>query len=89
MHALTIRTIHDVAYDRGEDYDPAVMDDVPDLLADLTIGQNAAPPIEAPSLYDRRRARARERRDALAAVPEWLTASDLAEPLVGIHGELV
>lgn len=89
MHTLTIRAMHDVAYERGEDFDPAVMADLPDVMAGLALSERAAMPVEAPSLYDRRRARDRRRREALAAVPAWLTANDLVEPLLGVHGELV
>lgn len=89
MLTMSVRTMHDVAYERGEDYDPALMGDAPRMAAELTLGAQAGPPIEAPSAYERRRARARERRAALDGVPEWLSAEDLVEPLIGVHGELV
>jgi hypothetical protein len=89
MPTMSIRTMHDVAYERGEDYDPALIGDVPEMAAELALGDQAGLPIEAPSLYDRRRRRARERRAALEGVPEWLSVDDLVEPLVGVHGELV
>lgn len=88
MQTMSVRTMHDVAYERGEDYDPALMTDTA-LVEELALGHRAGLPIEAPSPYDRRRARARERRAALGDVPEWLSADDLVEPLVGVHGELV
>lgn len=89
MQTLNIRAMHDVAYERGEDFDPAVMADMPDVLEGLAMSERAELPVEAPSAYDRRRARERQRRRRLAAVPAWLTATDLVEPLVGVHGELV
>ena len=81
--------MHDVAYERGEDYDPALLGDIPAMAAELALGAQAALPVEAPSEYDRRRARRRERRHALEAVPAWLEASDLTEPLTGVHGALI
>ncbi|MCP9491549.1 MAG: hypothetical protein MSC31_16990 [Solirubrobacteraceae bacterium MAG38_C4-C5] len=86
---MSVRTMHDVAYERGEDYDPAALGDVPRMAAELTLGAQAGLPIEAPAPYDRRRRRARERRAAQDGVPEWLEASDLVEPLLAVHGELV
>jgi len=93
MQTLSIRAMHDVAYERGEEFDPALLGDVPTMAAELALGEHAGLPIEGPSAYDRRRARDRERR--AAAVPQWLEASDLAQSLLGldggrlVHGELV
>lgn len=89
MQTMSIRAMHDVAYERGEEFDPALIGDVPTMAAELSLGHQAGLPIEAPSPYDRRRRWARERRQALDGVPEWLEAADLVEPLVGVHGEIV
>jgi hypothetical protein len=89
MQTMSIRAMHDVAYERGEELDPALMGDVPTMAAELSLGHQAGLPIEAPSPYERRRRARRERRRAMDAVPEWLEVGDLVEPLGGIHGELV
>lgn len=77
-----------LAFERGEEYDPALAPS-PDLMAELAATAVAGRPVEAPSAYERRRRRERERREALAGVPEWFSVEDLLEPPVGIHGELV
>lgn len=89
MPTLTIRAMHDIAYERGEDYDPAAISDAASMAADLQLGRHAGLPVEAPSAYDRRRAQDRARREALAGVPGWLTAKDVLARPAGVHGELI
>ncbi|MDQ3647587.1 MAG: hypothetical protein M3433_03195 [Actinomycetota bacterium] len=89
MHTLSTRDLTALAYERGEEFDPALTPS-PALVAELSLGQVAARPIEAPGPYERRRRRRRERRQAQAGVPEWFSAEDLFErPLGVVHGELV
>lgn len=82
------RSMMALAYERGEDYDPALAPG-PALIEELALGQRAGRPIEAPSPYERRRRRERERREARACVPGWFSVDDLLERPVGMHGELV
>ena len=86
MHTLSTRDLTALAYERGEEFDPA-MAPSPAVVAELSLGSLAMRPIEAPSPYERRRER--EGRRALSGVPEWLSAEDLLERPVGVHGELV
>jgi hypothetical protein len=88
MHTLSTRTLHDLAYDRGEEYDPALTP-TPALMEELSLTDRAERPIEAHSPYERRRRRERERREAEALVPDWFALDDLFERPVGVHGELV
>jgi len=88
MQTLSIRAMHDVAYERGEEFDPALAP-TPALVEELELGHQAQRPIEALSPYELRRERERERREALALVPDWFSIEDLLERPAGIHGELV
>ena len=88
MHTVSVRTMQDLAYERGEEFDPSLFVSSDGLLEGLSLASVAAPIVEAPSEYDRRRRNARERRHALRSIPAWFEAQDLA-PLEHIHGELV
>src|ERR1035437_9419995 len=75
MHTLSTRTLSALAYDRGEDYDPA--DPVcPDLLEALSLVEQARPVIGEDGPYERARQRQRERRQA-DGIPDWFSAEDL------------
>jgi hypothetical protein len=75
MHTLSTRTLSALAYDRGEEYDPA--DPVaPDLLEALSLMERARPIIGEDGPYDRARQRQRERRQA-NGIPAWFSAEDL------------
>lgn len=87
MHTVSVRTMQDLAFERGEEFDPSLFAS-DGLLEGLSLASIAAPIVEAPSEYDRRRRNARERRRALRSIPAWFEAQDLA-PLEHIHGELV
>ena len=63
MHTPSTRILSALAYDRGEDYDPA--DPVcPDLLEALLLVEQARPVIGEDGPYERARRRRRERRQA-------------------------
>ena len=87
MHTLSLSTIQDLAYERGEEFDPALFAS-PALIEDLALVGGAGSIVEAPSKYERRRRYERERRRALASVPEWLEAQDLGA-LEAVTGEVV
>lgn len=75
MHTLSTRTLSALAYDRGEEYDPA--DPVaPNLLEALSLMERARPIIGEDGPYDRARQRRRERRQA-NGIPAWFSAEDL------------
>ena len=75
MHTLSTRTLSALAYDRGEEYDPA--DPVaPHLVETLSLMERARPIVGEDGPYDRARQRQRERRE-LAAIPAWFSAEDL------------
>ena len=88
MRTLSTRTMAALAYERGEEFDPALTA-TPALVDELATWQRAGMPVEAPSPYERRRARERERRQEVSAVPEWFSLQDLVERPVGVLGELV
>ena len=88
MHTVSIRTMQDLAYECGEEFDPALFAPSEGLVEGLALVGAAAPLVEAPSEYERRRRYARDRRHALRSVPEWLEAQDLVA-LPSVHGELV
>jgi hypothetical protein len=75
MHTLSTRTLSALAFDRGEEYDPA-MSVAPDLLDTLALIEHAAPVLGEEGPYERARRRARERRQ-LNEIPEWFSAEDL------------
>jgi hypothetical protein len=82
----------ELAYERGEEFDPSLWLS-PALCDHLAAAERARRPVAAPSAYERRRRRERQRREAFARVPGWFSAGDLAEPACGdgrlIHGEPV
>jgi hypothetical protein len=61
MHTLSIRTLSALAYDRGEEYDPAEPV-APDLLEALSLVEQARPVIGEDGPYELARQRQRERR---------------------------
>jgi len=75
MHTPSTRTLSALAFDRGEDYDPA-QPVCPDLIDTLALIEHAAPVIGEEGPYERARRRARERRQ-LNGIPEWFCAEDL------------
>jgi len=75
MHTLSTRTLSALAYDRGEEYDPAQPVCL-DLLDALSQVEHAAPVIGEDGPYERARQRRRERRQ-LSPIPAWFSAEDL------------
>ena len=75
MHTLSTRTLSALAYERGEEYDPAVPV-APDLLETLSLVEQARPVIGEDGPYERARQRRRERRQA-NGIPAWFSAEDL------------
>jgi hypothetical protein len=75
MHTLSTRTLSALAYDRGEECDPA--DPVcPHLLEALSLMEPARPVIGEDGPYERARRRQRERR-GVNGIPAWFSAEDL------------
>ena len=88
MQCISMRSVAALAYERGEEFDPALMP-TPQLVADLGSAMGAVALQCEPGWYERRRARERERR-LLARVPEWFSVDDLVpERLAVVHGEPV
>jgi len=75
MHTLSTHTLSALAYDRGEEYDPA-QPVAPNLLEALSLMERARPIIGEDGPYDRARQRRRERRQA-DGIPAWFSAEDL------------
>ena len=75
MHSLSTRILSALAYDRGEEYDPA-QPIAPDLLDTLSLVEHARPVIGEDGPYERARQRQRERRQA-NGIPAWFSAEDL------------
>jgi len=76
MHTPSTRILSALAYDRGEEYDPA--DPVwPDLVETLALVEHAATVIGDDGPYERARQRRRERDRERAAIPDWFSAEDL------------
>ena len=75
MQTLSTRVLSALAFDRGEEYDPA-QPIRPSLLEDLTLLEHAAPVIGEEGPCERARRRARERRQR-NAIPAWFSAEDL------------
>jgi hypothetical protein len=75
MHTLSTRILSALAYDRGEEYDPAEPV-APDLLEALSLVEHAVPVIGEDGPYERSRQRRRERRER-TAIPSWFSAEDL------------
>jgi hypothetical protein len=99
MRNLSTRTLaalyqrgEELAYERGEEFDPSLWLS-PEPIDYLTAAGHSCRPVAAPSAYERRRRRERERRAAHARVPDWFSAEDVAGPdwTDGrlVHGELV
>jgi len=75
MHTPSIRTLSALAYDRGEEYDPAEPI-APDLLDALSLVEQARPVIGEDGPYERARQRRREHRQS-NGIPAWFSAEDL------------
>jgi hypothetical protein len=75
MHTLSTRTLSALAYDRGEEYDPA-QPIAADLLETLSLVERARPVIGEDGPYERGRQRRRERAQ-LSRIPDWFSAQDL------------
>ena len=75
MHTLSTRTLSALAYERGEEYDPA-QPVAAELLETLSLVEHAAPVIGEDGPYERARRRRRER-NQLSRIPEWFSAQDL------------
>jgi hypothetical protein len=88
MYTPSTRILSALAYDRGEEYDPAEPV-CPDLLEALSLVDQARPVIGEDGPYDRARQRRRERRQA-DGIPAWFSAEDLiAAPWETADGRLV
>ena len=94
MRTPSIRTLAALAYERGEEFDPAAAP-TPALVDWLSAASAAAPIMTEPGPYELRRRRERERRTANGRVPEWFSPCDLVAPLLPgadgavVHGEPV
>ena len=75
MHTPSTRILSAIAYDRGEEYDPAELI-TPDLLEALSLVEQARPVIGEDGPYERARQRRRERRQR-EAIPPWFSVEDL------------
>jgi hypothetical protein len=75
MHTPSTRILSAIAYDRGEEYDPAELI-TPDLLEALSLVEHAAPVIGEDGPYERARQRRSERRQR-EAIPAWFSVEDL------------
>jgi hypothetical protein len=75
MHTPSTRILSAIAYDRGEEYDPAELI-TPDLLEALSLVEQARPVIGEDGPYERARQRQRDRRQA-NEIPAWFSAEDL------------
>ena len=75
MHTPSTRILSALAYDRGEEYDPAELI-TPDLLEALSLVEQARPVIGEDGPYEQARQRRRERRE-WTAIPDWFSADDL------------
>jgi hypothetical protein len=75
MHTLSTRILSALAYDRGEEYDPAEPV-CPDLMETLALVEQARPVISDDGPYERARQRRQERRQA-NGIPAWFAAEDL------------
>ena len=88
MQTPSMRFVAALAYERGEEFDPALMP-TPELVANIGVAGAAMPVIGEPGSYERRRRRERERR-LLERVPAWFSADDLVrDDMTVIHGEPV
>ena len=88
MHTPSTRMLPALAYDRGEEYDPA-QPVCPDVLELLSLVERARPLIGEDGPYERARRRRRERCEA-NGIPAWFSAEDLiAAPWETADGLLV
>src|ERR1039458_6145755 len=88
MYTPSTRILSALAYDRGEEYDPAEPV-APDLLEALSLVEQARPVIGEDGPYERARQRRRDRRQA-DGTPAWFSAEALiAAPLEPAEGRLV
>jgi hypothetical protein len=89
MRTPSIRTMAALAYERGEEFDPAAVP-TPALVEWLSAASAAAPIVSGPGRYERRRRRERRRRGTVDRIPDGFSPCDLAGPPVArAHGELV
>jgi hypothetical protein len=80
MHTLSTRTLSALAYERGEEYDPALPPITPAAIDELALFEHARLIVCEPGDYERRREAERERRRQrreLSRIPEWFSAQDL------------
>jgi hypothetical protein len=75
MYTPSTRILSALAYDRGEEYDPAEPV-APDLIEVLSLVEQARPLIGDDGPYERARQRRRERGQA-NGIPAWFSAEDL------------
>ena len=75
MHTPSTRILSAIAYDRGEEYDPAELITT-DLLEALSLVEQARPVIGEDGPYERARQRCRDRRER-TQIPDWFSAEDL------------
>jgi hypothetical protein len=89
MRTCSTRTAVALAFERGEEFDPAEAP-APALLDDLAAAAGAGTIIAEPGSYERDRRRRRERRGTRRSVPDWFSPGDLATRAVpGVRGRLV
>jgi hypothetical protein len=88
MYTPSTRILSALAYDRGEEYDPAEPV-APDLIEALSLVEQARPVMGEDGPYERGRQRRRDRRQA-DGIPAWFSAEDLiAAPWETANGRLV
>ncbi len=75
MHTPSKRILSALAFERGEEYDPAAPV-APDLLETLSLVEQARPVISEDGPYERARQRRRERPER-GGIPAWFSAEDL------------
>jgi hypothetical protein len=92
MHTPSIRTLAALAYERGEELDPATML-TPALMDVLSMAAVARPIIPGPATVRRRAVRQPEARSTHVGVPDWFSPCDLVDPPIAgrpvavVHGE--
>ena len=80
MQCISTRAMVALGYERGEEFDPALMP-TRELVEDLGAAGGAIALTSEPGRYERR---------MLARVPEWFSADDLVpDGMAVIHGEPV
>ena len=74
MRPMSVREMHALCYERGMEFDPAMVPVELAAMAEVTVGTPAYQGRSAAQeLYERRVAQRRERR----AVPDWFCAQDV------------